>query len=66
MACICALAASAAAGAAKGAPTAQPDSEISMVVMDPLALPLSCPCVAGYKRKRMLGEYLTARLGTPS
>src|SRR5688500_162229 len=33
---------------------------ISMVVMDPLALPLSCPCVAGYAQRKyeVLGEYL--------
>lgn len=40
---------------------------ISMVVMDPLALPLSCPCVAGYAQRKyeVLGEYLTKRLNRP-
>ena len=40
---------------------------ISMVVMDPLALPLSCPCVAGYAQRKyeVLGEYLSKQLGRP-
>jgi outer membrane protein assembly factor BamB len=40
---------------------------ISMVVMDPLALPLSCPCVAGYAQRKYeaLGEYLGKELGRP-
>ena len=38
-----------------------------MVVMDPLAAPLSCPCVAGYAQRKyeVLGEYLSKRLGRP-
>jgi ABC-type phosphate/phosphonate transport system substrate-binding protein len=53
---------------AQAAPeAASPDRAISMVVMDPLALPLSCPCVAGYAQRKyeVLGEYLTKRLGRP-
>lgn len=40
---------------------------ISMVVMDPLALPLSCPCVAGYAQRKyeVLGDYLSKELGRP-
>ena len=43
------------------------DDAISMVVMDPLALPLSCPCVAGYAQRKceVLGDYLSERLGRP-
>ncbi len=40
---------------------------LSLVVMDPLALPLSCPCVEGYAQRNYdkLGEFLTERLGRP-
>src|SRR5882757_8810349 len=43
------------------------DAPLSMVVMDPLAAPLSCPCVQGYAQRRYekLAEYLTAQLGRP-
>lgn len=43
------------------------DDAISLVVMDPLALPLSCPCVAGYAQRKyeVLGEYLSKALGRP-
>jgi ABC-type phosphate/phosphonate transport system substrate-binding protein/outer membrane protein assembly factor BamB len=43
------------------------DAPLSLVVMDPLAAPLSCPCVAGYAQRRyeVLGEYLSRRLGQP-
>ena len=34
----------------KGAPAASTNT-ITMVVMDPLAKPLSCPCVAGYAQR---------------
>jgi outer membrane protein assembly factor BamB/ABC-type phosphate/phosphonate transport system substrate-binding protein len=54
-----------AVGAAKeAAKTAEP---LSVVVMDPLALPLSCPCVAGYAQRKyeVLGEYLEKKLGRP-
>ena len=35
-----------------------------MIVMDPLALPLSCPCVEGYAQRdyEKLGEYLSEKL----
>ena len=34
---------------------------LSLVVMDPLAAPLSCPCVQGYAQRQYekLAEYLT-------
>jgi outer membrane protein assembly factor BamB len=50
--------------ASAGEPAKEP---LSMVVMDPLALPLSCPCVAGYAQRDydVLGEYLSERLGRP-
>jgi hypothetical protein len=40
---------------------------LSLVVMDPLALPLSCPCVEGYAQRNYdkLAEFLTERLGRP-
>jgi outer membrane protein assembly factor BamB len=40
---------------------------LSVVVMDPLAAPLSCPCVAGYAQRKyeVLGEYLSEQLGRP-
>src|SRR6478672_8459576 len=39
----------------------------SVVVMDPLAEPLSCPCVHGYAQRKYekLADYLTAELGRP-
>ncbi|MFO0788176.1 MAG: PhnD/SsuA/transferrin family substrate-binding protein [Pirellulales bacterium] len=43
------------------------DVTLSMVVMDPLAEPLSCPCVQGYAQRKYerLAEYLQAKLGRP-
>jgi ABC-type phosphate/phosphonate transport system substrate-binding protein/outer membrane protein assembly factor BamB len=43
------------------------EKSLSMVVMDPLAEPLSCPCVKGYAQRKYekLAEYLTAKLGRP-
>jgi ABC-type phosphate/phosphonate transport system substrate-binding protein len=40
---------------------------LTMVVMDPLALPLSCPCVKGYAQRDydQLGKYLAQQLKTP-
>jgi len=51
---------------AAAAPADQ-DGPLSLVVMDPLALPLSCPCVAGYAQRdyEKLGAYLAERLGRP-
>jgi ABC-type phosphate/phosphonate transport system substrate-binding protein len=50
------------AGAAE--PRHQP---LSVVVMDPLAAPLSCPCVEGYAQRKYekLAEYLQQALGRP-
>ncbi|MDA8746561.1 phosphate/phosphite/phosphonate ABC transporter substrate-binding protein, partial [Rubripirellula amarantea] len=48
-------------------PTATADSPapLNLVVMDPLAAPLSCPCVEGYAQRKyeLLAEYLTGQLG---
>jgi outer membrane protein assembly factor BamB len=43
------------------------NAPLSMVVMDPLAEPLSCPCVQGYAQRKYekLADYLTAELGRP-
>src|SRR4051812_47992252 len=43
------------------------DDSLSMVVMDPLAEPLSCPCVKGYAQRKYekLAEYLSSELGRP-
>ncbi len=58
------------AGAAEGSPDAATtpaadDNQLTMVVMDPLALPLSCPCVQGYAQRNYdkLAETLEKELG---
>ncbi|MFO1092801.1 MAG: PhnD/SsuA/transferrin family substrate-binding protein [Planctomycetaceae bacterium] len=40
---------------------------LTMIVMDPLAAPLSCPCVKGYAQRKYeeLGKYLEQELGRP-
>jgi ABC-type phosphate/phosphonate transport system substrate-binding protein/outer membrane protein assembly factor BamB len=45
----------------------EPADGLSMVVMDPLAAPLSCPCVEGYAQRRYeeLAGYLSQQLGRP-
>jgi ABC-type phosphate/phosphonate transport system substrate-binding protein len=48
--------------------TPSPGSEpLVVVVMDPLAKPLSCPCVEGYAQRDYdkLGAYLSRKLGRP-
>lgn len=47
--------------------SATADQGLSLLVMDPLAAPLSCPCVEGYAQRQYdkLAEYLTQRLGRP-
>src|SRR5437763_11911510 len=44
-----------------------PKATLTVVVMDPLALPLSCPCVKGYAQRDYdkLGAYLESQLGRP-
>lgn len=52
----------------EGASNAKSASKsLSMVVMDPLAEPLSCPCVQGYAQRKYekLAEYLSEQLGQP-
>ncbi|HXM16912.1 MAG TPA: hypothetical protein VN933_16825, partial [Candidatus Eremiobacteraceae bacterium] len=46
--------------------SASPDP-LTIVVMDPLALPLSCPCVKGYAQRDydQLGKFIAARLNRP-
>lgn len=46
---------------------AAPSTPLVLVVMDPLAAPLSCPCVKGYAQRdyTKLGDYLSERLGRP-
>lgn len=45
---------------------AKPEA-LAVVVMDPLAAPLSCPCVKGYAQRdyEQLGKFLEAKLGRP-
>src|SRR5437773_9497664 len=48
------------------AAVARPDTaKFTVVVMDPLAAPLSCPCVKGYAQRDydQLGKYLEGKLG---
>ena len=53
------------------APTAfggeKSSAPMTLVVMDPLAAPLSCPCVKGYAQRdyEQLAKYLTEQLGAP-
>ena len=56
------------AGACRAAPESPEfNRQLTVVVMDPLAAPLSCPCVEGYAQRRyeVLGEYLSRRLKQP-
>ena len=48
------------AGAAEG-------PALAMIVMDPLAAPLSCPCVKGYAQRdyQRLADFLAKKLGRP-
>jgi len=54
-------------GAADWSFAADAPRPLTMVVMDPLALPLSCPCVKGYAQRDYdkLGEFLAQELGRP-
>src|SRR5687768_16201757 len=42
-------------------------NDLVVVVMDPLALPLSCPCVKGYAQRDYdkLGAFLQKQIGRP-
>ncbi|HEX4588720.1 MAG TPA: PhnD/SsuA/transferrin family substrate-binding protein [Gemmataceae bacterium] len=53
-------------GFAAGLVAAEP-TPLTLVVMDPLALPLSCPCVAGYAQRdyEKLGKFLEGQIGRP-
>ena len=43
-------------------------SELTIVVMDPLSAPLSCPCVEGYAQRdyQQLADYLSQKLELPT
>jgi ABC-type phosphate/phosphonate transport system substrate-binding protein len=60
------LASATAAVAADRQPSPAGDG-LTVVVMDPLALPLSCPCVKGYAQRNYdeLGKFLARRLNRP-
>ncbi|MCC6123587.1 MAG: PQQ-binding-like beta-propeller repeat protein [Pirellulales bacterium] len=49
------------------APCRAQDKPLAVVVMDPLAAPLSCPCVEGFAQRRYekLGTYLEKQLHRP-
>jgi outer membrane protein assembly factor BamB len=55
------------ANAESQSPALEQDRSLSLVVMDPLAEPLSCPCVQGYAQRKYekLAGYLTEELGRP-
>jgi hypothetical protein len=59
--------ANAAEAATPATSNAESPDTLVMVVMDPLALPLSCPCVQGYAQRNYdkLGEKLQKELGRP-
>lgn len=48
-------------------PAAIPANALVVVVLDPLAAPLSCPCVKGYAQRDYdkLGKHLEAKFGRP-
>lgn len=52
---------------AHSAETSPADTTLAVVVMDPLAKVLSCPCVQGYAQRdySRLAKYLESRLGRP-
>ena len=56
-----------ASGLADELPAATTEHPLVVVVMDPLALPLSCPCVKGYAQRdyQKLADRLQARLTRP-
>src|SRR5438094_8614155 len=55
--------------ACAGLLAARPDmkTSLTMIVMDPLALPLSCPCVKGYAQRdyEKLAQFMEQKLGQP-
>ena len=61
------IAALAVAGALAGCAPAPSGPPLRIVVMDPLALPLACDCVAGYAQRdyAQLASFLERRLGRP-
>ena len=63
--CASALALFTVLGGCSSASMAADDNSLTLVVMDPLAAPLSCPCVKGYAQRdyTKLAEYLEDELG---
>lgn len=53
--------------AAAEEPKAKEDRRLTLVVMDPLAAPLSCPCVQGYAQRQYekLAAHIESELGRP-
>lgn len=53
--------------ASKALPAADARPPFSMIVMDPLAVPLSCPCVEGYAQRKyeVLAEHLQRNMHRP-
>lgn len=63
---LCCLVSAALACCSTGSPAAAEEQKaLTIVVMDPLAAPLSCPCVQGYAQRDYdkLGEFLHEELG---
>lgn len=48
-------------------PAKSPSNSLAMIVMDPLAAELACPCVKGYAQRNYakLAEFLAKRIGRP-
>ena len=63
----CAVASACSANAAETPSRATESTTLRMVVMDPLAKELSCPCVQGYAQRdyTQLANYLESKLGVP-
>ncbi|TWT31182.1 outer membrane biogenesis protein BamB [Posidoniimonas corsicana] len=65
--CLALIAAAAQPAVGADASASSAAQPFSLVVMDPLAAPLSCPCVEGYAQRKyeVLGEHLEKTLGRP-
>jgi len=61
------LAVAAGAAAATSVAAGEGTAALTVVVTDPLAAPLSCPCVKGYAQRDYdkLGKYLEGKIGRP-
>ncbi len=63
----CTIALASSADAAEAPSLGEESTTLRMVVMDPLAKELSCPCVQGYAQRdyAQLAKYLESQLGVP-